>query len=59
MKDKHIFSEEELKSLFELGEVLRKIRSRLLAEGKIKIDENGKTIFWILKRSPKNSVYVR
>ena len=53
MKDKHIFSEEELKSLFELGEVLRKIRSRLLAEGKIKIDENGKTIFLGIEKKPK------
>ena len=53
MKDKHIFSEEELKSLFELGEVLRKIRSRLLAEGKIKIDENGNTIFLDIEKKPK------
>lgn len=53
MKDKHIFNEEELKSLFELGEVLRKIRSRLLAGGKIKIDENGKTIFLDIEKKLK------
>lgn len=53
MKKKHIFSEEELKSLTELGYVLRKIRSRLLAEGKIKIDENGKTIFLDIEKKPK------
>lgn len=45
MSKKRIFSDKELKSLVELGEVLRKIRRRLLAEGKIRIDENGKTIF--------------
>jgi hypothetical protein len=53
MKGNHIFSEEELKNLFGLGEVLRKIRSRLLAEGKIKIDENGKTIFLDIENKPK------
>lgn len=40
----HIFTEEELKGLVELGEVLRKIHNRLLAEGKIKIVD-GKTVF--------------
>jgi hypothetical protein len=32
---KHLFSEETIKSLFELGEVLRKIHSRILSEGYI------------------------
>lgn len=53
MRNKHIFNEEELKSLFELGEVLRQIRSRLLTEGKIKIDENGKTIFLDIEKKSK------
>ncbi len=53
MKDSHIFTKEELKSLFELGEVLKRIRSRLLAEGKIKIDKNGKTIFLDIEKKPK------
>jgi hypothetical protein len=43
-KKKNIFTEEEIRNIAELGEVLRKIRSRLLAEGKIRV-ENGKTIF--------------
>ncbi len=37
------FSEETMQSLAELGEVLLRIRKRLLAEGKIKI-ENGKIV---------------
>jgi hypothetical protein len=53
MKKKHIFSEEELRSLAELGYVLRKIRSRLLSEGKIKIDKNGKTVFLDIEKKSK------
>lgn len=53
MKDRHIFTKEELKSLFELGEVLKTIRSRLLAESKIKIDNNGKTIFLDIQKKTK------
>lgn len=34
-ENKHIFSEETIKSLFDLGEVLRKIHSRILSEGYI------------------------
>lgn len=43
-KKENIFSEETIKSLEELGDVLRKIHNRLLAEGKI-IRKDGKTIF--------------
>ncbi len=43
-KEKYILSQEEINSISELGEVLRKIHNRLLSEGKIKI-KNGKTIF--------------
>lgn len=43
-KKNNIFSQEEIDNIAGLGEVLRKIRSRLLSEGKIKV-ENGKTIF--------------
>ena len=49
-KNDHIFSQEELDNIAGLGEILRKIRSRLLLEGKIKV-ENGKTIF--LENNPK------
>ncbi|MFA6273642.1 MAG: hypothetical protein WC662_00595 [Candidatus Paceibacterota bacterium] len=38
------FTEEELTNIGELGEVLRKIHNRLLAEGIIKV-KNGKTIW--------------
>lgn len=53
MKKKQIFSEDELRSIAELGFVLRKIRSRLLAEGKIKIDKNGKTVFLGIEKKSK------
>lgn len=53
MKDKNIFSDEELRSLVELGDLLRQIRKRLLAEGKIWIDENGKTVFSDIENKPK------
>ena len=43
-KQEHIFSDEEIKNISELGDVLQKIRHRLLSEGIIKI-KNGKTIF--------------
>ncbi len=52
-KKKHIFTDAEIKSISELGEVLRGIHRRLLAEGKIRIDENGKTIFLDMKNEPK------
>lgn len=40
----YIFSEEEVKALSELGEILRSIRARLLREGKAKIVD-GKIVF--------------
>jgi hypothetical protein len=43
-KKKSKLSEETIKSAVELGEVLRKIHSRLAAEGKVKV-VNGKVIF--------------
>ena len=42
--DGHIFSEEDLRNIQELGFVLRKIIDRLVSEGKAKI-VNGKVIF--------------
>lgn len=44
MRKNKPFTENEIKSIEELGEVLRKIHNRLLSEGKIK-RVNGKTIF--------------
>jgi len=52
-KKKHIFTDDELRGISELGEVLRGIHKRLLAEGKIKVDENGKAIFLDIKNEPK------
>ena len=46
-RKKNIFSEETIKSLTELGDVLRGIHNRLLKEGVIKI-KNGKVVW------PKN-----
>lgn len=43
MKKKQHFSEETMQGLIELGEILRRIRNRLVSEGKAKI-ENGKLI---------------
>ena len=43
-KKGNILSQEEIDNIAGLGEVLRKIHSRLLSEGKIRV-ENGKTIF--------------
>ena len=42
---KHIFTEEEIKSISELGDVLRSILKRLVAEGKAKIVD-GKVVFF-------------
>lgn len=53
----HIFSQEELDNITELGEVLQKIHNRLLLEGKIKV-ENGTTIFLENKKGNKlNKTY--
>jgi hypothetical protein len=41
---KHLFSNEEVAALIELGEVLRPIADRLVVEGKAKIVD-GKIIF--------------
>lgn len=43
-KKTNILSDETIKSLIELGEVLREIENRLLKEGKIKV-KNGKVIW--------------
>lgn len=45
MKKEQIFTEEEIRGIAELGEVLRGIHSRLVAEGKVRVDENGKIVF--------------
>ncbi len=41
---KHIFTDEELASIQELGDVLRSILKRLISEGKAKIVD-GKVVF--------------
>jgi len=42
--DGHIFSEEAIRNLEELGHILRRIRARLIQEGKAKIID-GKIVF--------------
>ncbi len=49
---KHIFSEEEIASVKELGDVLRYILQRLISEGKAKIVD-GKVVFLDPKEPPK------
>lgn len=45
MKEKkHIFTDEEIRSLQELGDVLHSILKRLISEGKAKIVD-GKVVF--------------
>ena len=41
---KHIFTDEEIKSISDLGDVLRSILNRLITEGKAKVVD-GKVIF--------------
>lgn len=43
-RPKNKFTDEEIQQFVELGEVLRKIHARLMAEGKIKM-VNGKIVF--------------
>jgi hypothetical protein len=51
-EESHIFTREELDNIEVLGDVLRKIHNRLLAEGKVRV-ENGKVVF--LKDNFKNN----
>lgn len=44
-KENNIFSEETIKSISELGDVLRRIHNRLLREGIITIGPDKKVIF--------------
>ena len=56
-KENNIFSDETIKSIAELGDVLKRIRTRLLAEGIITIGPDNKVIFpkyEETKRSAKN-----
>jgi hypothetical protein len=43
-QEKRVLSEEALKNINELGDVLRQIHNRLLKEGKVKVID-GKIIF--------------
>lgn len=44
-KKKNLFTEEEIKSFSNLGEVLLRIHKRLVVEGKVKVNKKGKVIF--------------
>lgn len=50
---KQIFTQEEIDRISALGDVLRKILSRLLKEGKAKI-ENGKVVFLYDKKKKEH-----
>lgn len=52
MKKKMIFTEEQIKNIASLGEVLLSIHRRLVSEGKVKV-ENGKVVFLDKKMTPK------
>ncbi len=53
MTKKNIFSEETIKSLTQLGTVLRGIHNRLVVEGKVKV-VNGKVTFLYDKKKEKS-----
>ena len=56
MENNKTFTDEEIKNFIGFGEALRKVHNRLVSEGKLKKDKNGKWIFldksknWIINK---------